>query len=224
MVEELSTIRFSDSVQFSYYKPSFISESVKKKSPELFALLKTSDLLPGEYEGGLKIWECSIDLGRYISRLDSKVKLANKNVVELGCGAGIPGLASLLSNANRVVFQDYNKEVLDLWTRPNVELMRKVGKCSFYACDWENISQVISEKFDIILSSETIYCPSSYEKLFKAISTLLKQDGIALVAAKSYYFGVGGSVSGFSDYVKNEKSLIGEVIWTSENSCVPRHI
>jgi hypothetical protein len=38
------------------------------------------------YEGGMKIWECSIDLVKYLS--GTVVDLHGKKVLELGCGAG----------------------------------------------------------------------------------------------------------------------------------------
>ena len=43
-----------------------------------------SDLVPGIYEGGLKIWECAVDLARLLERED----IDGKCVLELGCGAG----------------------------------------------------------------------------------------------------------------------------------------
>ncbi|KAF7357921.1 hypothetical protein MVEN_00838500 [Mycena venus] len=68
-----------------------------------------SDLVPGVYEGGLKTWECSLDL--------------------VGCGTGIPSvyLLSCLfsgdSNVNtHVHLQDYNASVLELITFPNIIL------------------------------------------------------------------------------------------------------
>ena len=38
------------------------------------------------YEGGMKIWECSIDLVKYLS--ETVVDLHGNKVLELGCGAG----------------------------------------------------------------------------------------------------------------------------------------
>ena len=43
-----------------------------------------SDLVSGVYEGGLKIWECSIDLVHFISR--NPELFEGKRVLELGCG------------------------------------------------------------------------------------------------------------------------------------------
>lgn len=70
-----------------------------------------SDVVPGVYEGGAKVWECTQDLGNFMTKpneggqslLDS---LAAKNVLDLGCGAGILGILAM-RKANVVHFQDY---------------------------------------------------------------------------------------------------------------------
>lgn len=40
-----------------------------------------SDLLPGIYEGGLKTWECSVDLAAYLSR--SGIDIRGKRILEV---------------------------------------------------------------------------------------------------------------------------------------------
>lgn len=77
------------------------------------------DVKTGIYEGGLKVWECSIDLVEYMN--SSGTVLNGLDVLEAGCGHGLPGLFALASGA-RVCFQDYNSEVLDVVTAPNVWL------------------------------------------------------------------------------------------------------
>lgn len=69
-----------------------------------------SDLLPAKYEGGLKVWESSYDLGKYL--LGENVNLKNKSVLDLGCGSGMIGLLALLRGSNYVDFQDYVGEIL----------------------------------------------------------------------------------------------------------------
>jgi protein-histidine N-methyltransferase len=55
------------------------------------------------------------------------------------------------------------------------------------------------------LSSETIYRPESYEILLKIFSHSLKlssPDSRVLLAAKDYYFGLGGSINQFINFSK----------------------
>ena len=55
----------------------------------------------------------------------------------------------------------------------------------------------LDEGFDGLLSADTIYSPSATPRLWKLLSSQLRPGGLALIAAKSYYFGVGGSVASF---------------------------
>lgn len=79
-----------------------------------------SDLIPGIYEGGAKIWECTDDLLTYLSHNFTIVnKLKNIRVLDLGCGSGLLGIYAFLSGA-QVTFQDYvsvtsYKEVTNLY-------------------------------------------------------------------------------------------------------------
>ncbi|KAJ7162229.1 hypothetical protein C8R46DRAFT_1103935 [Mycena filopes] len=90
-----------------------------------------SDLVPGVYEGGLKTWECSLDLVGYLDALtdSNSSPFSNKRILEVGCGTAIPSVYLLHrlfcneSKANTSLhFQDYNASVLELITFPNVIL------------------------------------------------------------------------------------------------------
>lgn len=65
-----------------------------------------SDLLPAKYEGGLKVWECTQDIGEFIAEEEIDESLAGKRVLDLGCGCGVLGIIALESGAV-VDFQDY---------------------------------------------------------------------------------------------------------------------
>ncbi|KAL6293515.1 hypothetical protein ACE6H2_001657 [Prunus campanulata] len=64
---------------------------------EVFTL-SNSDLVPGKYEGGLKLWEGSLDLVKALSSevQNGHLSFTGKRVLELGCGHGLPGIFACL--------------------------------------------------------------------------------------------------------------------------------
>ena len=186
-----------------------------------------TDLIPLVYEGGLKIWECSIDLVEYL--LESGMSFQDKRVLEIGCGAGLPGIYALLHGAE-VHFQDYNDDVIEYVTIPNVllnlsqqngqcqlelstfDVVETVRKCCrFFSGDWGSVADFINPErdrdlmYDVILTSETIYAVESHAKLYHFIKRHLKKpDGEAYVAAKTHYFGVGGGTRSFEKLVTTD--------------------
>ena len=194
-------------------KPQSPSDSVGHKTG-LTPLLELSnschsDLIPGIYEGGLKVWECAFDLVEYLA--ESEISFSGMRVLELGCGAGLPAIFALMKGAREVHLQDYNPEVIDYVTMPSVllniaELKSTDGSYKFYSGDWSNFIELIPcGYYDFILTSETIYSPTSQPKLLAALKHLLRpQGGVAYVAAKSYYFGVGGSVGSFTELTEKD--------------------
>eukprot|EP01134_Creolimax_fragrantissima_P003309 CFRG3309T1 len=203
------------------------------------ALSTKSDLIPGVYEGGLKTWECSIDLLVLLVEMCKDVDMSRARVLELGCGSALPGIYLLTyGNAARVDFQDYNVEVLTHVTVPNVVLNSGNGmtsgmeevvtpeklseRSSFYAGDWSSFVQVSNpegtqeKKYDIILTSETIYEPTMNNTLLSTIKdSLVYPSGVAFVAAKSYYFGVGGSVRSFQALVELDTDMAVQSVYES---------
>lgn len=202
-----------------------------------------SDLLPAKYEGGLKVWECTEDIGRFIG--EQELDLDGKRVLDLGCGGGILGIIALECGAI-VDFQDYvrgggtsrseiiviikfpfqNKEVIELFTIPNVCLNAEdeekgitTDRAKFYCGDWAKFSALIGQerKYDLILTSETIYNPGNYDKLAKFFVHHLSPEGYVLLGAKGYYFGVGGSVIEFRKcLLEKYPELDCETVWTNE--------
>jgi len=92
-----------------------------------------SDLVPLVYEGGLKTWECSLDLASCLRRNGLAANVAKgQRVLELGCGTAIPTVCLLQdifaatpvnnNTETHVHLQDYNASVLQLVTVPNVVL------------------------------------------------------------------------------------------------------
>lgn len=74
----------------------------------LSAEMDHSDLIAGRYEGGLKVWECTFDLGELMVEKEQYKKLFHEStVLDLGCGSGILGILAIKLGASKVVFQDY---------------------------------------------------------------------------------------------------------------------
>ncbi|NXS10487.1 MET18 methyltransferase, partial [Neodrepanis coruscans] len=205
-----------------------------------------SDLIPGVYEGGLKIWECTFDLMDYFS--EAEIQFANKTVLDLGCGAGLLGIVALKGKAERVHFQDYNSTVIDEITLPNVVANctnqgssgedRKaskppakrpkkaegspdvLSKCRFFSGAWSEVTQLLLNsnkpfsKYDIILTSETIYNPEYYSALHDTLAQLLDKNGRVYLASKVHYFGVGGGIYLFEKLIEERNVFRTSIVKT----------
>ncbi|KAK7473985.1 hypothetical protein BaRGS_00034754 [Batillaria attramentaria] len=156
-----------------------LQEKSKWTDVVVSAVSSHSDLVAGQYEGGLKIWECSVDLCHYMA--DSDVLGAGSRVLELGCGGALPGILAAKMGASSVHFQDFNKEVLELYTMPNIHLNNlDRSTCTFFSGDWGSfVSLALHRKhvYDVILTSETIYSVASYPKLHNVFTSLLASSG-----------------------------------------------
>ena len=122
-----------------------------------------------------------------------------------------------------VWFNDYNEDVINEITIPNTLLNSPSGKARFFSGDWRSFEdnflakEIISEedKFDLILTSETIYNEENQSKLVSIFKNFLKADGEVLVAGKTFYFGVGGGMRQFVK-VAEEANLVCSQVKTYE--------
>ncbi|KAG0223812.1 Histidine protein methyltransferase 1 [Actinomortierella wolfii] len=257
---------------------------------EMLALADKSDLVKGVYEGGLKTWECALDLVAYLA--ENPESYDGKRVLELGCGSALPGIYVLTkSESVQVDFQDYNDQVLRLVTLPNIllntctrpdlqpepeddedseeegdtkkektegeegedkegeqedddddddgelddpeknandfqgteldlpaaedekrALLERVqAQSKLIRGDWSGFVNLMgiqdndeATKYDLILTSETIYAEENHQKLYQTIKRSLKKNGKAYVAAKSFYFGVGGDILSFQRLIEKD--------------------
>jgi len=181
------------------------------------AIKLKSDVIKGVYEGGLKIWECTLDLISYLD--NNQVNFTGQKVIDLGCGAGLLGIHALRNGASSVHFQDYNHEVIDYITAPNVLLNSSPTdlskQCQYFSGDWRSLHSLL-DKYDTILTSETIYNPENYCKLLAVFDQVLKAEGSIYVAAKTQYFGVGGNLRQFEKLINDQKIWKIETCFCSE--------
>ena len=72
--------------------------------------------------------------------------------------------------------------------------------------------------YDVILTSETIYSIESCEDLYNALARCVhRPHGVVYVAAKTYYFGVGGGTLSFTGLVQEKGEFNIESVWQSES-------
>lgn len=92
--------------------------------------------------------------------------------------------------------------------------------CNFYAGDWSHFTELTKdlEKYDLILTSETIYNIDNQQKLLDTLQLRLKSTGIVLVAAKSHYFGVGGGLQQFVEKINSMKFFECAEVWQAEEN------
>ncbi|KAF2665048.1 hypothetical protein BT63DRAFT_83729 [Microthyrium microscopicum] len=237
--------------------------------------LDNADIRTNVYEGGFKSWECSFDLARLLldrgPRKDIDDLCRVDHVIEMGCGTAIPVSVLFHYAITQALplyftFTDYNLEVLELVTLPNLlltfastlpanseafldsqnplanlgsnsggdlEITAALKDCfvqtlstmpltlTFISGSWSPATPFLdliptsSQMNTLVLASETIYSPSALKSFTTALVGMLRRVriGKAMIAAKRFYFGVGGSIDAF----KIECSEQGAVGYEIEN-------
>lgn len=120
------------------------------------------------------------------------------------------------------MLQDLNMGVLEHATAPNViknteQQATLRTQAHFVDGDFQSAASMISDSssphsYDIILTAESIYNNNSAQQLLEACDTCLTNHGCILLAAKSYYFGVGGSIASFKQRVEADGRFTWQVM------------
>ncbi len=104
--------------------------------------------------------------------------LAGRDVIELGCGLGAPGLAAARAGA-RTLMTDAEPEALELAlanARANaveVEVAR---------LRWGDVPDALRGRFDVVLGADVTYDPGERAALLATIEALLAPGGVAWLA------------------------------------------
>nr|XP_057914039.1 histidine protein methyltransferase 1 homolog [Doryrhamphus excisus] len=103
-----------------------------------------------------------------------------------------------------------------------------LSRCKFYSGDWRTFLTLASNqetqlKYDIILTSETIYNTAYYPALHDALHKLLAAHGVVYLATKAHYFGVGGGLHLFETFVVERGVFSLDHLWDSEDG-LQRHV
>ena len=60
-------------------------------------------------------------------------------------------------------------------TQPSEQ--KHLDKLKFFSGDWASLEEKL-DSYDVILTSETIYCSENYSKLLNIFKTVLKKTGV----------------------------------------------
>lgn len=72
--------------------------------------LDSTDIVPGQYEGGFRVWSGAPLLAGIILSVPGLAR--GRHVLEIGCGHALPSVAALIAGAHTVVCQDLNTAVI----------------------------------------------------------------------------------------------------------------
>ncbi|KAK8640039.1 hypothetical protein V6N13_138404 [Hibiscus sabdariffa] len=112
------------------------------------------DSVTGRPLTGSWVWDSALLLSHWMS---AHLNVEGKTVIELGAGAGLPGLTAALLGANRVLLTDVQQLLPGLSS--NVEANGFMGKVGVRELVWGSSDESMSgmSTFDMVLMSDVFY-------------------------------------------------------------------
>jgi predicted nicotinamide N-methyase len=145
------------------------------------------------------LWASAIGLSHYL--FDNQLLIKHKNVLEIGCGLGLPAIVAGKLGAASTTVTDYLPEALD-FAQLNWEKNLSLNNVEFAVLDWRNIPENFSNrtpqyfegsgiptvgKADILLAADVAYEKRAFEPLIQAFHQLIKPEGTILIAEPNRY-------------------------------------
>lgn len=146
-----------------------------------------------------QLWPSSIALARWVWKSRS---LEGKDVMDLGCGVGLAGIAAARKGA-RVIFADYFPEALDL-ARDNAR-QNGCANVEFLHVDWRDPH--FFRACDVILAADVLYEARNHEPIRRFFSRNLRPGGMAAISdpqrpnSKPFFDSLAGEVAVSSETV-----------------------
>lgn len=180
-------------------------------SPELSLTIPDPDKLKATYETLLlnntetefpfwaKCWPSSLAMLTFLKNNDYLI--ANKVVLELGAGIGLPSFFAAKMAAS-VVITDYAAEAVELM-QFNIDKLQ-ISNAKALKLDWNDFAGEIAA--DIILLSDINYDEKDFESLKSVLNTYLKR-GATILLATPYRINASSFVSYFSLYILEQELI-----------------
>ncbi|HET6202006.1 MAG TPA: methyltransferase domain-containing protein [Planctomycetota bacterium] len=121
-----------------------------------------------------ELWPAGLALARWIWRRD---EVRGREVLDLGCGVGLPGIAAGMRGA-RVVFADIFEEALAL-ARENAEGAGVRG-AEYLRLDWRDAS--FDRRFDAVLGADLYYESRHHGPLLEFFARAVRPGGFVVAA------------------------------------------
>jgi predicted nicotinamide N-methyase len=154
----------------------------------LLAVRDTNSLLdaitPAQFEldGRLPYWaDLWASSPVLAGHLRQRRGLAGKELLELGCGLGLAGIAAAQAGAT-VVMTDYEEDALE-FARFNAATnldVEELSRVTIRRMDWRDAE--IPERFDIVIGADIVYERRNFEPLLSLVRRVLRPGGAFLLA------------------------------------------
>jgi len=137
---------------------------------------------------GGRIWKSSVMLSAILKseKLKNLIDFENKNILEVGAGAGICGIVCSTLNINKITITDRDPGCLQLIEKNILENKEKLNldRIEIKCLDWCNREQLGNFKgnYDIIIGSDLIYSGFMIEPLCKALEFLCETNKYILIS------------------------------------------
>ena len=158
---------------------------------------------------GLAIWVASLILSRWIAKLSINDKFKGLNVLELGAGCGVPGIAcSVYGNPRLCSITDLNEETVDN-LKYNIEQnkYKENTKVEGFVMDWSKKETWPTEKVDVLIGADLVYSKDIVPLITNVINEVVIDGGVFLYVAPD----VGrDGLKEFIDEMKNEWDVVVE--------------
>lgn len=167
--EQLAALR-------AHYKLVTVNLTVAEQPLELVKVENIDDLLdrvsePDQIPFWAELWPASIGLARYL--LMNRAKVAALQVLELGCGVGLAGIAAKLAGAE-VVQSDFCPDALE-FARVNC-LRNGVPAGEFLLADWRRFPAEAG-RFDRLIGADILYEKTLHADLYRIFHRHLRPAG-----------------------------------------------
>ncbi|KAG9248015.1 hypothetical protein BJ878DRAFT_476884 [Calycina marina] len=172
---------------------------------------------------GHHLWQAGRLISTYIEK--HPVLIANKTVLELGAGAGLPSLVSAVLGAQKVVVTDYPDPdlVSNLWKNissldlPGTEEKRTVAEGYCWGADTSTLLSHLKhdeQGFDVLILADLLFNHSEHAKLVVSIQQTLKKtkEAKALVFFTPYRPWLYGNDMAFFDLLRKQGMRVEKVL------------